>query len=201
MHGALLEILASNLDPTAYSVRPGLGLEAIQRRNSSGVRLGRPRELDFGVVRRGDHTTEASEDLVLAIEAKWAGSSHATPTNILLDLTRLTLAVNAHPAAFGLFVLAGGKGDLRKLMARGVLGPHGGRRKTRLLRYPYDRKSPTAYNLASRTGRATWLDLPHRRKLAEEFGEVPTRILSNIYKQSHEDPPDWEVQVWRIFPS
>jgi hypothetical protein len=84
-----MEILASNVDPRAEDIVPSFAVPAIQR-TSGGP--GRKREVDFVVVSRAEH-----HRILLCIEAKWAGSSHASEENILIDVARMALVSRENP--------------------------------------------------------------------------------------------------------
>jgi len=101
--------VASSLhgDHKAARVHADYPLAAIQR-VANGPRdggSGRKRCVDFALV-YDDGRKPPSEPQVL-IEAKWAGSSHCTVTNVMADFVRLCLMKRAHPTATCLFILAG----------------------------------------------------------------------------------------------
>jgi hypothetical protein len=63
--------------------------------------------------------------ITIAVEAKWASSSHATVENIIWDLLRLEQVAHHHGAT-SLFVLAGKRADLRRLfLSEKFLGRQG----------------------------------------------------------------------------
>lgn len=102
----------------AARVHADYPLAAIQRvpdgeRKSNG---GRKRSVDFALI-YDDGRQPVSEPEVL-IEAKWAGSSHCTVTNVVADLIRLCLMKRAHPNAKCLFVLAGHSRNVRAMLSR-----------------------------------------------------------------------------------
>lgn len=93
-------------------------LNSIQRipdseRKSGG---GRKRSVDFALI-YDDQRQPASEPEIL-IEAKWAGSSHCTVTNVMTDFIRLCLMKREHADATCLLVLAGLATDVDKVLSR-----------------------------------------------------------------------------------
>lgn len=58
-----------------------------------------------------------SNEIVFAIEAKWAGSSHCTAENILWDLARLKLLKDQYPAAKCGLLIAGHKTAVDKVFS------------------------------------------------------------------------------------
>jgi hypothetical protein len=190
LYGVMMEILASNLDPSVAVIHPSHPAPEIQR---LGGGSGRKREVDFVVVDR-----QEPNDLRLCIEAKWAASSHTTPDNILADVTRLALMSAANPDALCLFVLAGVRADVTRQLAKGVLAPHGDEDDPkRLLRYP-ELGGPSVYRLVSTRRRPSVLPATTYRKLAKRVPTIPDRVRTSRYKPSHEDPPDWSVEIWRV---
>lgn len=96
LHGVIMEILASNVDPRLRTIQPSFPVEAIQRPQGAGEgKGGRKREVDFAVLTRAQ--VPNAPVMEHCIEAKWAGSSHANPDNVLIDLTRLALISQEHP--------------------------------------------------------------------------------------------------------
>lgn len=53
-------------------------------------------------------------EIKVAVETKWAGSSHTTPATIIWDLIRLEMVANLYSAT-AIFLLAGQRADLTKL--------------------------------------------------------------------------------------
>jgi len=68
-------------------------------------RAGRKREVDFALVLAGVGLPKRATEL--AIEAKWASSSHCTPENIFQDFLRLAAIKRMDTDAICIFVLAG----------------------------------------------------------------------------------------------
>lgn len=56
-------------------------------------------------------------DVEVAIEAKWAGSSHCTYLTIVEDLIRLALVKRLNPSARCIFLLAGTAANVKKVLA------------------------------------------------------------------------------------
>jgi hypothetical protein len=63
-------------------------------------------------------TTRSPPDIKLAVESKWAGSSHCTPENVLWDLVRLKLLKDQNPAACCGLLIAGHKNATEKLFSK-----------------------------------------------------------------------------------
>ncbi|MEN5155474.1 hypothetical protein [Stenotrophomonas muris] len=106
---AAIGSVASSLhgDHKAARVHADYPLPAIQRVPVVGEKSGggRKKNVDFALI-YDDKRMPVSEPQVL-IEAKWAGSSHCTVSNLMADFVRLSLMKRAHPDAVCLFVLAG----------------------------------------------------------------------------------------------
>lgn len=68
-------------------------------------RVGRKKEVDFALVLSGVGLAKTMAEVL--VEAKWANSSHCTPTNIFSDFLRLAALKKADPDAKCLFLLAG----------------------------------------------------------------------------------------------
>jgi len=105
-------------DHKAARVHADYPLAAIQRvpdgeRKPSG---GRKRSVDFALI-YDDGRQPVSEPQVL-IEAKWAGSSHCTTSNLIADFVRLCLMKRQHPTATCLLVLAGHSANINKVLSR-----------------------------------------------------------------------------------
>ncbi len=79
-----------------------------------GNQLGRKRELDFALVlnRKGLPKRNAQ----IAVETKWAGSSHCTPPNIFKDFLRLAEIKSGDPNTVCIFILAGTHRKLNLLL-------------------------------------------------------------------------------------
>lgn len=117
---AAIGSVASSLhgDHKAARVHADYPLHAIQRVPDAGKKNGggRKRNVDFALI-YDDKRMPASEPQVL-IEAKWAGSSHCSVSNIVADFVRLSLMKRAHPKAVCLFVLAGHTTNIDVVMSR-----------------------------------------------------------------------------------
>jgi len=187
----LMEIMASNMDPTTRNLQPSHPIDAIQGPKSGG----RKREVDFAVLTRA--APPQTPSLLHCIEAKWAGSSHCKPVNVLTDLTRLALISQEHPEATCLFLLAGGKDSVAKLLEKQLSG---------LSRESNQSPLPSAYtggihrfnfkNAAGGIDRA--LNQKRLEFLSEEFERVPIQLRTMMYKPGHDTPPNWRVHVWRV---
>lgn len=189
LHGLLVELLTSNVNPREENILSSFAVPAIQRTETG---RGRKREVDFVVAPRSDTTS-----ILTCVEAKWAGSSHASEVNVLTDLARLALVHREHPDALCLFVLAGGKTSVRKLLGKGILAPNDWKKPARLLRYPYDGR-PNSFYLNNVQGGQSALPAALRTKIVPVLPQIPDLIRSYLYKPAHDDPPDWSVHVWRV---
>lgn len=112
--------VASSLhgDHKAARVHADYPLAALQRVPDAERKIGggRKRSVDFALI-YDDGRQPASNPQVL-IEAKWAGSSHCSVTNLVADFIRLCLMKRAHPEATCLLVLAGHSKDVNKVLSR-----------------------------------------------------------------------------------
>jgi len=112
--------VASSLhgDHKAARVHADYPLAALQRVPDAERKIGggRKRSVDFALI-YDDGRQPASDPQVL-IEAKWAGSSHCSVTNLMADFIRLCLMKRAHPNATCLLVLAGHSRDINKVLSR-----------------------------------------------------------------------------------
>lgn len=66
---------------------------------------GRKRELDFALVLAGDGVSK--RNALIAVETKWAGSSHCKPKKIFQDFLRLAAIKRGDPKTVCIFILAG----------------------------------------------------------------------------------------------
>lgn len=76
---------------------------------------GRKKELDFALVLAGRGIPKRNAQI--AVEAKWAGSSHCTPSKIFQDLLRLSEIKRGDPNTVCIFVLAGSHRQVTKLLS------------------------------------------------------------------------------------
>ena len=117
---AAIGSVASSLqaDHRAARVHADYELPAIQRVPDAerGIGGGRKRSVDFALIY--DDGREAPSDPELLIEAKWAGSSHCSVSNIVADFVRLAMMKRAHPNAICLFILAGPFSDVSKVLSK-----------------------------------------------------------------------------------
>lgn len=79
------------------------------------AKAGRKRELDFALVLAGKGLSKRNAQI--AVEAKWAGSSHCTPSKIFQDFLRLSVIKRGEPATVCIFVLAGSHREILKLLS------------------------------------------------------------------------------------
>lgn len=111
VHG-ISDILNAFFDQHKFEIRKNY----IHPSLSAG-KPGRKPELDYVVIDR------SSMKMVMAIEAKWAGSSHCAPENILWDLVRLKLLKETNPECIGSFLIAGQKKKFDKCFSHEFFAP------------------------------------------------------------------------------
>lgn len=187
VHGVLNEILSSVINPREINLLPSYADPALQ---NDPPRRGRKREVDVALIGR-DESTEK-----VYIEAKWAKSGYATPKNILVDLCRLALLRQAHPDAICLFVLAGPKGDYERLFASGLLAPVAGSSK-KVIDHQHTGTRRT-FQLTLTGKKNPDIATSVRGELSESLPRIPDKIVTMLFKPSHQDPPDWSVNVWSV---
>lgn len=200
LHGVIMEILASNVDPSSMNVQPSYAVDPIQKWivHDDGTKTRAPgtgtREVDFAILDRVPVTEKAV--LHYCLEVKWAGSSHAKPVNVLKDLTRLALVSQANPDADCLFLLAGNRLKVEKLVNDDLadISKRAGKSPLRL-KYGSD---PRTYNMRNAASRDGWLDMKHLGILQETFTSVPDQLETFMYKPTHDAPTRWSVRVWRV---
>jgi hypothetical protein len=121
--GAVASSLRAN--HAAARVHADYELHAIQRVPDAERKLngGRKRSVDFALIY--DDRREPPSDPEVLIEAKWAGSSYCSISNLITDFIRLSIMKRAHPGASCLFVLAGHSRDLDAVLRRRPFAPGG----------------------------------------------------------------------------
>ncbi|WP_309707211.1 hypothetical protein [Armatimonas sp.] len=95
------DILRACYSPSDYEVQNGYVHPCLSKTGR-----GRKPEIDSVVINK------SSDTIMIAIEAKWAGSSHCTPANILWDIVRLKILVDRNPNCTGVFLIAGHKKNI-----------------------------------------------------------------------------------------
>lgn len=90
----------------AYSDFPHDALNPVKKR-------GRKKEVDFALLLAAQNLPKRGAEI--AIEAKWAGSSHCSPEQIYEDFLRLALIKRMDPACTCIFVLAGKHSTMEEL--------------------------------------------------------------------------------------
>jgi hypothetical protein len=151
--------------------------------------------VDFAVLSRVQ--LPETPALVHCIEAKWAGSSHANPDNVLTDLT-LALISQEHPDVTCLFLLAGGKTSVANLLENRLprLSKRAGATP---LRHTYVQNgNPHIFNFRNGRGRDGSLYAKRAKLLGDMFERVPVQLRTTLYKPGHDMPPNWRVHVWRV---
>ena len=189
LYGIIMEILASNFGAVDHNVQPSYALPELQR-PSGGP--GRKREVDFAVVSR------VTGALDVCLEAKWSASSHATAKNVFYDLLRLALVSEANPDTTCLFLLAGGKTSMGKLMMDPLFRPHGSQKKPKQLLLAHYEGKLNTYPIKTGVGEQSVLPQSLRAEAQSTYKLLPCRVSSYEYKPPHADPPDWSVRVWRV---
>jgi hypothetical protein len=194
IHGVILEVLTARLDNSTFAIRPGHALPALQSpgRDPDSPASGRKRELDFAAF-----GFAAPEELVLGIEAKWAGSSHASAANVVRDICRLAVVSQAHPDAVCLFVLAGRPQDVQRVLAHKVLGPRGKKQRS-MLPYPYPQHVERLFHLVDTKGGQGLLTGAEATWLKSSFISPPHKLTSTLHKPLAGVGTKWDAQVWRI---
>lgn len=84
---------------------------------SANKNIGRKTEIDYMV------TEIDNNNPILAIEVKWAGSTHCNDKNILWDLIRLKIIKDAHPNCTCLLLIAGQKDKFEKVFSSNLFKP------------------------------------------------------------------------------
>jgi len=111
LHGAINEIVGSNLSTPDFWIRASYAHPALQDGYEPKNNLGRSREVDFFIT---PSTGRAGPSL--AVEVKWTPSAHCTWKNILVDLYRLKLISMAEPKTDCMFVLCGPRTEVSALL-------------------------------------------------------------------------------------
>lgn len=106
------DVLGAFFDQQIFEIR-----KSYVHPSLNSVGSGRKPEIDYAVIHRTSNTIQ------MAIEAKWAGSSHCTPTNILWDLVRLKILRDSNPACIGSFLIAGHNSKMNKIFENSFFAP------------------------------------------------------------------------------
>lgn len=110
---SISEVLSTFFDQVKFRARNNFAHPVL-----SSATKGRKPEVDYVVEDR------SSAEMALAVEAKWAGSSHCTAGNILWDLVRLKVlkdSVGYNCKVF--FLLAGRRDDIAKVFESSFFKP------------------------------------------------------------------------------
>ncbi|SLM23932.1 hypothetical protein [Stenotrophomonas indicatrix] len=70
---------------------------------------------DFALIPDANVAARTGADIL--VEAKWANSSHCTPTNMFKDILRLAVMKEVDPGAVCIFLLAGGAKQVRAILS------------------------------------------------------------------------------------
>jgi hypothetical protein len=134
-------------------------------------------------------------DIAVAVETKWAGSSHTTVETILWDLIRLEMVASRFGAEC-LFILAGSSDELTKLFRKLKLRAPGGASVTHILS-----------SGAHLTRGLSMMPTPHYkvpilRKLFLGYQDVPIPrgiVIRGPFKFPKESPANHvQVYVWKV---
>jgi hypothetical protein len=187
MHASINEIVSSNIDPRILVPHANFPHPALNVSRPAGS--GRKREVDFHIKPRTENTSSTS------IEAKWAGSSHATARTVLLDLCRLSLIKSHDRTTECLFVLAGKTALIAKLLGEWPLAPQSPQ-GSRILDRPRPTQNPKerSYEMTGLQGDTKTLEL-----LTERLPEIPDRIRTKLVPPSASTSPRWQTLIWRIY--
>lgn len=77
-------------------------------------KAGRKKEVDFALVLSGNNLPK--KNVQIAVETKWAGSSHCSPENIFKDFLRLAAIKHVDSDSTCVFILAGKDKDVRAIL-------------------------------------------------------------------------------------
>ena len=152
---------------------------------------GKRPKMDFAVV-NGDN-------IVLALEAKWAGNSPLKVDDIIWDLIRLELMAS-HYETKCIFLLAGQKKRIKALFeSKAFLAPHPNRPPRPILKDGINR------SMAMRLDIPPKQRIPIIKRLVNKYPdiEMPARISSGqpfVYPVECSGS-DFQVYVWQISPS
>lgn len=202
LQATLLKVLmASPQLRGTHEIKQNHAVDALQSARNTGNKAGRYREVDFAAF-----PYSQPANLSLAIELKYASSSHANWENIIIDLCRLAIINRAHPDAICFFVLAGKRVDVEKKLAHKHLNkPSSGGR--RLLPFPSPEGSIGRYPLFNGPHGAGIFSPSLNKKISKSLPAVPTDILTCLYKPGYvrsKDPigtkyfQEWDALVWKI---
>ncbi len=187
--------VASSLhaDHKAARVHADYPLKAIQRIPDSERRIsgGRKRSVDFALIY--DDGREPPSEPQILIEAKWAGSSHCTVTNLISDFIRLSLMKRAHENAICMMILAGHARDVDKVLSR---RPFVGGKKD-VIR-SNGRGTVTKFNFHSKS-------LEHQKEFASAINgfhaanlDVPVGFLTSGSAPYPSAPAKFKAVAWEV---
>lgn len=156
---------------------------------------GRSREVDFALVLAGDGVLKRNAQI--AVETKWAGSSHCNPQKIFQDFLRLAEIKRGDPATICVFILAGHHSELSAILKD----------------MPF-RSAGENNSGIGRSGKLKRLKLDHRVKAHRECFSKPINLLhaagfsipDSFVSQSHGLHPvqtdhktvDFQAIAWEV---
>lgn len=209
--------VASSLhgDHKAARVHADYPLQAIQRLPEPGKKghPGRKRSVDFALI-YDDGRQAVSEPQVL-IEAKWAGSSHCSTSNVVADLIRLCLMKRHHPSATCMLVLAGHSTNIKKVLSsrpfignyRDVIRCTDGHSHSSFRFKSNDAEHRTAFGTAIYSFHAAKLKVPNRFSVSGAAPYPPTGRFQAIAWEIREvdklnlKPDEWPTRKLKIIKS
>lgn len=187
LHGIINEVVSANISPEHHVPRAGYPHPALR---STRGGAGRKPEVDLFVEPR-----TATGGPTTCIEAKWAGSSHCSPREVLVDLCRLTLVKEHSPTTICLFVLAGGNDDIARLFSKTLMMP--GDRHGRMLQAPSAKRvkvpKPRLYVPADRIPQGS-----STRGALRRLPAIPSSISTTLVVPGVINTPRWRTLIWEV---
>lgn len=183
---SISEILVTFFDQSKFKILNNFAYPSFTSKSNKG----RKPEIDY-VVKNLE-----SRNIRLAIEAKWAGSSHCSPQNILWDLVRLKILKDSMPSKCSTyFLIAGTKNDMDNIFKHKFFKPGTNHplntgtqreKKFNLIKNPDHQKCIDKYKTAW-TEKYIELPIPER---------ITTRLIDDT-KSAHKDFR-FAARIWRI---
>lgn len=200
IHGAMNEIIVSNLDTSDFWIRPSYAHPELQDRYAAKKNRGRSRELDFFVTpAKGRHGHS------LAIEVKWTSSRHCTWRNIVTDLYRLKTVASAESGTDCQFVLCGTRQEVVDLLNQIAIESQkraiGRKYQTPLVLKSTGSKSGHSFlTPVDVNGRLLGGESVRNRLPLGPNGRrrIPTKITIQLLGEDTVGAKEWTAAVWRI---
>ena len=200
LHGAINEIVGSNLSTSDFWIRAGYAHPALQDGHEPKNNVGRLREVDFFV-------TPATGRLgpSLAIEVKWTSSTHCTWKNILVDLYRLKFISMAEATTDCMFVLCGPRAEvgalLKQLQTQSQKRAIGRKYPPPLvLRSAGSKSGNSQFAPVDENGRFLGGDDVRNRLPRRSNGKsrIPPGMNLHLLGEATTGAKEWTAAVWRI---